>query len=87
VLAKNPSLVRFGPFRLDRINRRLHHGADAIALRPKTFADRTVASVRDALGEPVFEQCWREGRLLSADDAVAYALGEARPATRGADLA
>jgi tetratricopeptide (TPR) repeat protein len=39
--------------------------------------DRTLATVRDALGEPAFERCWREGRLLSADDALTYALAEA----------
>ena len=39
--------------------------------------DRAIASVRDTLGEPVFDRCWREGRLLSADDAVAYALADA----------
>src|SRR5262245_2038359 len=32
------SHITFGPFRLDRRNRRLHQGAEVKALRPKTFA-------------------------------------------------
>ena len=36
--AKDPSQVTFGPFRLDRPNRRLHRGLSVIPLRPKAFA-------------------------------------------------
>ena len=34
----DPAQVAFGPFRLDRANRRLYRGVSVIPLRPKTFA-------------------------------------------------
>ncbi|HEU4687956.1 MAG TPA: winged helix-turn-helix domain-containing protein [Vicinamibacterales bacterium] len=54
----NPTQVAFGPFRLDRPNRRLHRGASVISLRPKTFAvlDYLVA---------------RSGRLVTKDQVLA----------------
>jgi DNA-binding winged helix-turn-helix (wHTH) protein len=36
--AKDPPQVMFGPFRLDRMNRRLHRGLSVVPLRPKAFA-------------------------------------------------
>jgi tetratricopeptide (TPR) repeat protein len=38
--------------------------------------ERTVAEGRATLGEPAFEAAWAEGRAMSLDQAVAYALGE-----------
>ena len=56
--AKDPSQVTFGPFRLDRPNRRLHRGVSVIPLRPKAFAvlDYLVA---------------RAGRLVTKDQLLA----------------
>ena len=56
--AKDPSQVTFGPFRLDRPNRRLHRGVAVIPLRPKAFAvlDYLVA---------------RAGRLVTKDQLLA----------------
>jgi tetratricopeptide (TPR) repeat protein len=44
--------------------------------------DRSVAAVRTALGEEAFTAAWAEGRAMSLDEAVAYALkteGEGAP--------
>ena len=50
--------VTFGPFRLDRVNRRLHRGLAVIPLRPKSFA--------------VLEQLvTRAGRLATKDELLA----------------
>ena len=55
---QDPSQVTFGPFRLDRPNRRLHRGLAVIPLRPKAFAvlDYLVA---------------RAGRLVTKDQLLA----------------
>jgi predicted ATPase/DNA-binding SARP family transcriptional activator len=37
---------------------------------------RTVADARTALGEPAFAAAWAEGRALSLDQAIEYALGD-----------
>jgi len=38
--------------------------------------DRSVAAVRTALGEQAFSAAWAEGRAMSLDEAVAFALAE-----------
>lgn len=38
--------------------------------------DRTVAATRMALGEAAFAAAWTEGRAMSLEEAVKYALGE-----------
>ena len=38
--------------------------------------ERTVAEGRAALGETAFAAAWAEGRAMSLEQAVAYALGE-----------
>ena len=35
-----------------------------------------VSGVRDALGDEAFSEAWAEGRAMSMEQAVAYALGE-----------
>ena len=35
---------------------------------------RSVAAVREALGEEAFEAAWQEGRVMTVDEAVAYTL-------------
>ena len=44
--------------------------------------ERIMAGIRSALGEPAFAAAWERGRLMTFDQAVAYALtgDEARPA-------
>ena len=42
----------------------------------RTDYERTVAEGRAALGEAVFAAAWAEGRAMSLDEALAYALGE-----------
>ncbi len=39
--------------------------------------DRSVAAAREALGEEAFEAAWAEGRAMTMEEAIAYALGEA----------
>jgi hypothetical protein len=39
--------------------------------------ERTVAAGRAALGEAAFAAAWAEGRAMSLDEAVEYALGDA----------
>jgi predicted ATPase/DNA-binding SARP family transcriptional activator len=38
--------------------------------------EETAAAVRDAVGEERFSAAWRQGRALSLDEAIAYALAE-----------
>ncbi len=38
--------------------------------------ERDVAAVREALGEEAFSATWVEGRAMSMEQAVAYAMGE-----------
>ncbi len=38
--------------------------------------DRSVAAVREALGDEAFEAAWAEGQDMTMDEAIAYALGE-----------
>ena len=38
--------------------------------------DRSVAAVRSALGEEAFAAAWAEGRAMSLEAAVAFALAE-----------
>lgn len=38
--------------------------------------DRTMVSVRQALGEKAFSAAWDRGRAMTLDQAVEYALGE-----------
>ncbi|HUG38093.1 MAG TPA: hypothetical protein VML54_14135 [Candidatus Limnocylindrales bacterium] len=42
--------------------------------------DQDVAAVRAALGDEAFAAAWAEGRAMSMEQAVAYALGEASSA-------
>jgi non-specific serine/threonine protein kinase len=42
--------------------------------------DRVVAAARANLGEAAFAAAWTDGDAMSAEEAVAYALGEAAPA-------
>lgn len=42
--------------------------------------DSTVAAVRAALGEEVFEAVWASGQEMSTETAVAWALTDAAPA-------
>lgn len=41
----------------------------------KVAYDRYVNAAREALGDEAFAALWDEGRLLSSDEAVDYALG------------
>jgi hypothetical protein len=41
--------------------------------------ERTVAEGRATLGEAAFAAAWTEGRAMSLDQAVAYALEETDP--------
>ena len=41
------------------------------------MTDEALARIRSELDESVFAEAWEEGRRLSADEAVALALGEA----------
>ena len=43
---------------------------------------RTKASVRSQLGEEAFETAWAEGRAMTFEQAVAYALDEDNEASR-----
>lgn len=43
--------------------------------------DRAIAAATEALGTRAFESRWSEGRTLTVDEAVAYALGESSPFT------
>jgi len=40
------------------------------------YYDHAVARVRAALGEQAFETAWTEGRALTLEQAIAYALEE-----------
>ena len=49
-----------------------------VGLQPadQAEADRYVAAVRERLDEGTFEAAWAEGRAMSLEEAVAYALSE-----------
>jgi non-specific serine/threonine protein kinase len=51
-------------------------GASVLAFYRADY-DRAIAAVRDQLGSRAFDVYWREGRAMTSDAAVAYALGEA----------
>ena len=53
-------------------------GASVLAFYRADY-DHAIAAARDALGSEAFDVYWREGRTLTPDAAVAYALGEAGP--------
>jgi predicted ATPase/DNA-binding XRE family transcriptional regulator len=70
----------------------VHGGRPVLALRSE--ADRaqreaTLANLRDSMQPAAFEAAWREGRAMSMDDAVAFALTRAdavsSPTARGRD--
>jgi hypothetical protein len=50
-------------------------GAPVLAFYRADY-ERALVMARTRLGEQRFESCWTRGRGLSADEAVAYALGE-----------
>jgi tetratricopeptide (TPR) repeat protein len=50
-------------------------GAPVLAFYRADY-EEAIARARDAIGAAAFDQCWREGRALKAEAAVAYALGE-----------
>ncbi len=52
--------------------------AMGIVMHPveRSEIDRDVAAVREQLDEATFEAAWAEGRAMSLEEAVAYALGE-----------
>jgi ATP/maltotriose-dependent transcriptional regulator MalT len=49
--------------------------------------ERYLASVRSALSEPAFEAAWAEGRAMSPEQAMEYALEESPPHDEGAPSA
>ncbi len=65
----------------DPIAARLFGGADGIRLRTgeariwtyQAAHDKSVATVRNAMGEEAFEAAWAEGATLSTAEAIAYA--------------
>ncbi|MFQ6097711.1 MAG: hypothetical protein ACE5O2_08280 [Armatimonadota bacterium] len=40
--------------------------------------ERSIAALRDALGEDAFTKAWAGGQAMTMDEAMAYALGESR---------
>jgi len=42
--------------------------------------DKTIAAVREALGEDAFAAAWDAGRAMTWEQAVEFAMGETRPA-------
>ena len=46
----------------------------------RAITDAALASVRFALGDEAFEAAWAEGRAMTLEQAVAYALDEEPPA-------
>jgi predicted ATPase len=53
-------------------------GAPVLAFYRDDY-ERAIASSTQALGPAAFERSWQQGRLLTDDALIAYALGEARP--------
>jgi hypothetical protein len=39
-------------------------------------ADARISAVRSGMGEEVWEEAWRKGRVMTLDEAVSYALEE-----------
>jgi tetratricopeptide (TPR) repeat protein len=52
----------------------------AASAAARADSERSVATARAALGEEAFATAWAEGRALSLEEAVAFALGETREA-------
>ena len=46
--------------------------------------ERTIAAAREALGEEAFEAAWAEGRAMTMEEAIAYALGQSEAAETNA---
>ncbi|HEX5809178.1 MAG TPA: hypothetical protein VFY25_10970, partial [Anaerolineales bacterium] len=57
----------------DDLQRLIHF---TISPRERTEHDQAIAAARAALGEHAFAAAWDEGKKMTLDEAIAYALQE-----------